>query len=272
MNLETLLRARTPIGLSDIDSVALMDRFDEKFMVPNAWLPDVLQDLATHQILTIQGEVTTRYNNLYFDTDENACLEAHTRGRSQRMKIRIRHYANTDVAFLEVKVRDVHGKTAKHRQIRDHGSAWDAPLTERERDFRASLVPFSFDLKPVLQSRFERFTLAELHEGERVTFDQHLEFCQPGSRDWVRPAAHVAIVEWKQGIVNHQGTLIQAFRRQPTRRGPLGRSLRLSKYILGRHSMQPSLPLRTYKAALRDVHRAELLAANPTFAPERLLQ
>jgi hypothetical protein len=36
--------------------------------------------------------------------------------------------------------------------------------------------------------------------------------------------------------------------------------------------MQPSLPLRTYKAALRDVHRAELLAANPTFAPERLLQ
>ncbi|MDA0728206.1 MAG: polyphosphate polymerase domain-containing protein [Bacteroidetes bacterium] len=272
MNLHSQLQTHRPIGLADLDSVALMDRYDEKFIVPTAWLGKVLSSLQNHQILTIAGAATTTYSNVYFDTPLKHCLESHTRGRNQRVKVRIRQYENTGVAFLEVKQRDVHGKTTKHRQVRRSDQAWDAPLTSKEREFVGALVPFADNLNPALRGRFERFTLADLGTGERITFDQNLCFSLPPASSWQHPIPHLAVVEWKQATINHQGALIQAFREQPFRRGPLGRALSLSKYILGQHTLDPQHPMRTYTSALRDIFRAETLAANPTFAPEHLLR
>jgi hypothetical protein len=272
MNLHDQLQTHQPIGLEDLDSVALMDRYDEKFVVPAAWLSDVLSSLQNHQILTIAGDATTTYNNVYFDTPWLHCLESHTRGRNQRVKVRIRHYENTGVAFLEVKQRDVHGKTTKHRQVRRSDQAWDAPLTSQEREFVGDLVALADDLSPVLRGRFTRFTLADLGSGERITFDQNLSFSRPTASAWHHPIPHLAVVEWKQAAINHQGALIQAFRAQPFRRGPLGRAVSMSKYIVGQHTLDPQHPMRTYTSALRDIARAETMAANPTFAPEHLLR
>lgn len=276
MNLTDLLHQREAIGLNAIESVALMDRYDSKFVVPETWLKPVVEDLTEHQILSIEGHVQTRYNNLYFDTVDRQCLEDHIRGRSSRFKIRIRHYENTGVAFLEVKRRDVYGKTTKERMVRDQANAWDAPLTPREGEFLASLVPYAHALKPVLQGSFDRFTLAHLPSGERITFDQNLRFFDPAlsahDHAWSSPVPHLAIVEWKQHQINHQGSLIQSFRHQPERRGPLGRALRMSKFVLGNSVTRPQHPMRTYRSALRDLHRAEHYAANPTFAPESLLR
>ena len=91
--------------------MALMDRFDSKYVVPVAWLENLVQELDEHSVLSIQDQVSTVYNNLYFDTPEGTCLEDHTRGKNIRHKVRVRQYANTGVAFLEVKLRDVHSKT-----------------------------------------------------------------------------------------------------------------------------------------------------------------
>ena len=69
---------------------------------------------------------------------------------------------------------------------------------------------------------------------------------------WVKPTPHLAVVEWKQSNVNHQGELIQAIRAQEGRRGPLGRTLRLSKFVLGQAHLAPERNFRGYRAALRD--------------------
>ena len=253
-----------------------MDRFDSKFVVPTDWLTPVVKDLQEHCVLTIEGHTSTKYNNLYFDTANAQCLEDHTRGRNSRFKIRIRQYDNTGVAFLEVKRRDVYGKTTKERMVRSSSLAWNAPLTERERAFLDELVPYADKLEPMLQSSFERFTLVHLQSGERITFDRDLAYVKPDQRAdshaWTRPIPHLAVVEWKQSTVNHQGSLIQSFRRQPGRRGPLGRALRVSKFVLGNAVTAPHRPVRSYRSALRDLARAEHYAANPTFALESLLR
>ena len=276
LNLTALLQRKESIGLDAIESVALMDRFDSKFVVPTDWLTPVVTDLHKHRVLTIEGHTSTKYNNLYFDTANAQCLEDHTRGRNSRFKIRIRHYDNTGMAFLEVKRRDVHGKTTKERMVRSSSLAWNAPLTDRERAFLAELVPYADKLEPMLQSSFERFTLVHLQSGERITFDRDLAYVKPDQRAdshaWTRPIPHLVVVEWKQSTINHQGSLIQSFRRQPGRRGPLGRALRVSKFVLGNAVTTPHRPIRSYRSALRDLYRAEHYAANPTFALESLLR
>ena len=252
-----------------------MDRFDSKYVVPVAWLENLVQELDEHSVLSIQDHVSTVYNNLYFDTPEGTCLEDHTRGKNIRYKVRVRQYANTGVAFLEVKLRDVHSKTFKHRIVRQ--GAWDAPLTKEEFDFLGQHLPNASALAPTLQSSFERFTLIHVGQGERITFDQDLQFKVPatkgsGDHPWVKPTPHLAVVEWKQRNVNHQGELIQAIRAQEGRRGPLGRTLRLSKFVLGQAHLAPERNFRGYRAALRDLARAEHYAANPTFAPQSILR
>ncbi len=273
--LHQLLQSQSPLGLEAIDAVALMDRFDSKYVVPVAWLENLIRKLDEHSVLSIQDHVSTVYNNLYFDTPEGTCLEDHTRGKNIRYKVRVRQYANTGVAFLEVKLRDVHSKTFKHRIVRQ--GAWDAPLTKEEFDFLGQHLPNASALAPTLQSSFERFTLVHVGQGERITFDQDLQFKVPatqgsGDHPWVKTTPHLAVVEWKQSNVNHQGELIQAIRSQEGRRGPLGRTLRLSKFVLGQAHLAPERNFRGYRAALRDLARAEHYAANPTFAPQSILR
>lgn len=272
-SLESALNAKAAIGLDAMDSVALMDRFDEKFLIPSHWLDDVVRRLTSFSLLRIQGESTTTYNNRYFDSPTNQCFEDHVRGKSKRFKVRIRHYANTNVAFLEVKVRDVHGKTVKHRIVRDAQQGWNADLTETEWRFIREHVGHAVELQPVLESRFERFTLADLASGERITVDSQLQFRSLGDPvEWLQPVPALSIVERKQEHINHQGPLLQAFRSQKQRRAPLGRSLRMSKFILGRMTLTPNLNPRTYRMALRDIERAERFASNPLLIHNRILK
>ena len=273
MHLMNLLNERPHLGLEDIESVALMDRYDSKFLVPEHWLTHTLTQLKHHAVLSIANTVSTTYRNLYFDSPDNVCVRQHVRGKTSRFKVRIRHYANTEITFLEVKMRDVYGKTTKHRVVRST-STWDAPLSDTERQFlHLHLGDVASTLAPVLESQFERFTLVALEEGERLTFDLGVAFKNPRSEEgWRTPLAHVSVVEWKQNSVNHQGSLIQALRSHPERRGPLGRPLRMSKYLLGRQTLQPDLDFKTYRPALRDMSRAESFATNPTFAPQSILR
>lgn len=273
MHLSNLMNGRPHLGLEDIESVALMDRYDSKFLVPEHWLDHTLAQLPDHAVLSIANCLSTTYRNVYFDSPDNVCIEDHVRGKSSRFKVRIRHYTNTRVSFLEVKLRDVYGKTTKHRVVRN-GSTWDAPLNAGEcRFLQDHLGDIASRLSPVLESRFERFTMVDLKKGERLTFDLGVAFKTPGGQeDWTSPLSHLSVVEWKQNSVNHQGSLIQALRSHPERRGPLGRPLRMSKYLLGRQSLQPDLDFKTYRPAMRDMSRAENLAANPTFAPQSILR
>ena len=218
------LQSRTAVGLEDISSVALMDRFDSKFLVPEDWLESVVAALPDHQVLTIQNKVTTQYNNLYLDTADGRCLDDHVRGKNVRFKVRIRHYDNTDVAFLEVKLRDVYGKTTKHRVVRSATLPWNAPLTDSEVAFIENHIDDAADLKPhcrVLLSGSPWFTWAALSASPSTAIWLFVSPKRPKHRRRLDQTHQPpAIVEWKQLRPNHQGALLQAFRSQPNRRGP----------------------------------------------------
>ncbi len=271
--IESQLNAKPDIELDSMDSVALMDRFDDKYLIPFSWLPDVIEALPTFRVLRIKDSCTTRYNNLYFDTKEDRCFSDHVRGKNKRFKVRLRHYTNTDVAFLEVKCRNVCGKTTKHRVSRNGQEAWNAPLNAEELDFlETHLGQDSKGLTPVLQSRFDRFTLADVDSGERVTMDHGLEFVLPGEDRWASPISNLVVVERKQPHVNHQGPLLQSFRAQMQRRAPLGRSIRMSKFVLGRLSTTTDLDAKSYRSGLRDIRRAQTFALNPELTHNHLLR
>ena len=157
-----------------IDDVALMDRFDSKYVVPVAWLEDLVHDLGEHSVLSIQNQVATVYNNLYFDTPDGRCLDAHTPRQNVRQcqVCAFRHRHNTTVTFLEVKLRDVHGKTFKHRIVRQGHGMPHSP--SRKLGSFANTCPMQRIF--ALQSSFERFTLIHVGQGERITFDHELQF------------------------------------------------------------------------------------------------
>ena len=74
MSISSLLSNRPCVGLQAIESVALMDRYDSKFLAPMDWLPEVIADLTEHHVLQVEQDHLIRYNNLYFDTKGNECL------------------------------------------------------------------------------------------------------------------------------------------------------------------------------------------------------
>ena len=76
MHLLNLLNGRPHLGLEDIESVALMDRYDSKFLVPEHWLSHTLTQLKDHAVLAIADTVSTTYRNLYFDSPDNVCVAA----------------------------------------------------------------------------------------------------------------------------------------------------------------------------------------------------
>ena len=49
-------------GLADMDSVHVMRRFDAKYVVPEAWLPELGEAMAGNaHLLEVAGEVDSRY-------------------------------------------------------------------------------------------------------------------------------------------------------------------------------------------------------------------
>ena len=252
-----------PISLQELDSVALLDRTEEKFIIPDSWCEEISKNLKLdYKILEIGGERQFRYNNLHFDTPDNICLEDHIRGRKNRFKVRIRSYSNSKISFLEVKSRNVYGRSSKMRLQRS-SEQWDAPLTIEEKQFLGDRVPFASELSPVLYSSYLRYTIASLPRGERVTFDTKLEYTTLKGEKFI-PLDGLSIVELKQEEKDRRSSLHKIFRKRSDRRAPLGRAIRISKYVLGRLHTNKTLSSRAYLESLKELTRASSVAENIT--------
>jgi|TARA_B110000093_G_scaffold168542_1_gene195789 hypothetical protein len=260
LDLKKSFSTYSPISLSGLDEVALMDRREEKFVVPDFWCTDIATQLdSSYKILEIEGQRSFRYDNLYFDTPENITLEDHIRGRKCRYKVRIRSYVSSNLTFLEVKKRNIHGRSVKRRIKRSNDVKWDTPLTTKERQFIHKHVPFANDFQPALYSRYTRFTLASIERGERITFDTSLEFTSMSGIQ-VTPLSGLSIVELKQNETDRRSPLHKAFKSREDRITPLGRGIRVSKYVIGRLNSDESISCRTYLSSLKKLKRATSIA------------
>lgn len=173
--LNQVLNAYSPITLKEMDSVALLNRIDTKFVFSMGRLYSLLAALRPHyRVLSVQGQRINHYRTLYFDTPAFDLYRLHVNGRADRFKVRSREYVDSQLSFLEVK-----HKTRKDRTIKDRIST-PAPLddlTPESEQWLDSVLPFdSRSLQPKVWNTFTRVTLVSNTGCERVTLDTNLVF------------------------------------------------------------------------------------------------
>jgi len=163
------------ISLKEMDSVALLNRTDTKFVLSNTQLITTLSALKDYyRILTIHGQRFNHYRTLYFDTPRFDLYNLHINNRAERYKVRSREYIDSDISFLEVKHR-----TRKNRTIKDRLPT-ERPITEitgDSEDWLRGVCPIDCSqLEPRLWNAFTRITLVNKQFCERVTLDVNLVF------------------------------------------------------------------------------------------------
>ncbi len=211
------------ISLKEMDSVALLNRTDTKFILSNTQLITTLSALKDYyRILTIHGQRLNHYRTLYFDTFRFDLYNLHVNERAERYKVRSREYIDSDISFLEVKHRTRKNRTIKDRLPTEH------PITEiagDSEDWLCSVYPFDCrQLEPRLWNAFTRITLVNKQFCERVTLDVNLAFFTTNK---VVQLNGIAVAEVKMDSLQKNSPFLSQMRLQ--RIHPKG----FSKYCMG---------------------------------------
>lgn len=239
------LRAFATIGLDALDDRALLDRSDTKYLLPESHLAPLLDDLACdYRILEVNGTRIHRYDTRYFDTRSFACYRRHHAGRAVRCKVRVRCYVESADRFIEVKCRDVHGRTRKHRlPIAVEDDPFAGKAGQMVRDVSGF---WPADLFPALDVGYSRITLVGRSTPDRVTLDTSLT-----CRDANTAADFMGLVvaEVKRPRAASTSTAVAALRRRRIREA------RLSKYCVGLAATRHDLPRNNFLPVLRLLDR-----------------
>lgn len=164
-----------PISLAQMDGVKLMDRTDTKFAFKFEKLPGFLEQIMNYYcVLEVANTRVSRYNTLYFDTDDFQLYLKHQNGKLNRHKIRFRRYVESGLNFFEIKFKNNKGRTIKSRIKRDDA---EFKIDRHERRFIREKTPLDPDsLKPKLWVNYSRITLVNKSSRERLTLDTNLNF------------------------------------------------------------------------------------------------
>ncbi len=245
-NFEDISRSLQPITLAEMDSVALMNRTDTKFMLDRGSALDMLGEIAHgFRILEVNGVRLNRYKTLYYDTEDLRFFRLHLNGKLNRYKVRNRKYVESDLSFLEVKFKSNKSRTIKERVVIDDIELHPSPDSQA---FITDASGLELDLKPQLWSHFTRMTLVHNELPERLTIDTDLRFST--QTDEVA-FDNMCIVELKQERLNRQSPFFRAAKARGIR--PSG----VSKYCLGIASLRDDLKLNALKPKLKLVQKIQ---------------
>jgi len=243
--LERALRRMQPVTLQEIAHLALLRRVDTKYVVPRRDLPVLLAaSRSDYAVLSVKGLRLQRYETLYFDTPQRELYRWHHNRVARRYKVRSRRYLESDLAFLEVKLKD-HGTTAK---VRTQTPDLLTHLNPKALAFIHDAVgctPLALeDLQPTLWNEFSRITLVSERYEERVTLDLNLEMSW-GPRairlaDWV-------VAEIKSQAPRRDTPIVQQLRALGIRPSPF------SKYCIGVASLWPEIKHNRFNRVLRHI-------------------
>jgi hypothetical protein len=238
-----LLERFDAIDLSEMDDVALLHRTDTKFLLAEEQVFQALARLTDHyRILETNGQRLQRYRTLYFDTPTLALYRQHHDGKRNRYKVRKRAYADSNLAFLEIKRKIDAQTTIKNRM----------PTRELSVEFAPDTVPFLRthypyhveELEPKLLNTFQRLTLVGTHTLERLTVDVGLISLWNGAGVSL---AGIAIAEVKQERYAMDSEFVQQMR-------ALGvRATGLSKYCIGVSMLYPQVKHNRFNPQLRQI-------------------
>ena len=227
------------VDLDEINRDAeLLTRTDRKYVVTDAEfsaLVDEFEDSCS--VLQVDRLRTFAYSTTYHDTPDRRlhCDTAYR--RPMRFKVRVREYADTGLAMLEVKAKNGRGRTVKHRvdlsELADPPCSPHGELTASMRAYVGSVVDTGLieRLEPALRIEFARTTLLSLSGDSRCTIDVGLRSEDPDGRS-VDPS--VIVIETKSE--NRASAIDRWLWRQGIR------PTRLSKYCTSMAALDASLP------------------------------
>ena len=256
----------TVAGPELLNGRELIRRFDTKFGLPRSALDAFFSGLrGVYAVLPAGDKRFATYDTQYFDTDDWRCLRDHLRGRRPRHKVRVRHYPDRHISFIEQKTKTNKGQTHKRRLPIDPGrfQAFDPCLLDSDlRAWLQSSFPVSPDkLTPKLRVFFRRGTLLSLEGPERMTVDTSIRFAwgtanaQAGTANAQAASAidRLALIEIKQPRPTHSTPAIALLRQ-------LGaKQLSFSKYCFGINQTRPSalegIRFGQMQRAWRPLHR-----------------
>lgn len=238
--LKNTLQPFVRVNLSDLDKVKLMNRTDQKFCLHIRQLPVVLEAInSQYSILEIDNEIVFKYDNTYYDTPDNRMFIAHQNGKRNRYKVRVRKYVQTDINFLEIKLKNNKGRTIKERITRP---TFDTDFSQREIEFigQTSTLPAE-QLQPKIRSFFNRFTLVDNNFTERVTID-----LAPGFKNQEKEITlnNLVIIEVKQSKEAKPALITQVLKNNKVSRQGF------SKYCIGRSLLEEKIKKNNFKPLL----------------------
>lgn len=235
------------IGLKDLEKVSLLDRIDRKFVFHINKLGPLLNALSKdYYILEIDNKKLHPYRTLYFDTKDFKLFHMHQNGRKNRYKFRTRQYSLSGHVFNEVKLKTNKGKTIKERIIRSE--------FKNEIDTKFSKLITSHthhipqELSPSIFINFNRITLCDYGQTERLTIDLNLNY-QDTLSEKTKDFRDMIILEVKQDRLTTRSNINTILR--DLRIFPTGSS----KYCLGIFHLKDDIKRNNFKQKNRLIQK-----------------
>lgn len=220
--LEPALLPFKKISLAGINELSLMKRVDSKFLIAEKDLPSLLGSISdSYECLQIENKSLLEYQTTYYDTADFEFYKEHIRGRTKRIKVRIREYVESQLHFLEIKRKDNKGVTNKKRQKTHQVNDF---IEGSQSDYVNEVTGIESGLELKLVNKFRRITLVNFKYKERVTIDTGLSFWN--SKHAV-DIPNLCIVEIKQPRVNRFSPIFKTLKSMKYY------PKRISKYCLG---------------------------------------
>ena len=239
------LAAMRPITLDEMDSIRLMNRIDTKYCTDMATLREVLRDADRHgyRVLEVDGLRLCPY-----DTDGLGMFRDHHNRRLTRQKVRTRVYVSSGTTFLEIKRKNNKGRTKKKRLEIPSGEFMDFRPDTAADAFLTQISGYQpEDLKPRLETLFDRITLVNAAMTERLTIDTSLRFVNHDTGTNAGLGSAV-IIELKQdGRAESEMKRILLDRRV--------KPIRVSKYCIGTTVTNPGVTSGRFKVKVRRIEK-----------------
>jgi hypothetical protein len=243
LKFDSIIKEFEPISLSEMDNVKLLSRIDKKFMLTIEQLENwLLQMQKDYRILEINGVRKNAYCSYYFDTPDFDLYKSHHNKKLNRLKIRFRSYLQSGIHFLEIKLKTNKGRTIKERIDVETPNI----ITHKEESFIKQFYNFKKPLINSLNVFYNRITLVNKKELERVTVDLNLTF---KNENQSKSLDNIAIIEIKQDKLINLTQAENVLKSMRIKEGFI------SKYCLGMALLRP-VKQNLFKPKIRKILKA----------------
>lgn len=216
-----ILNQYEAISLPELLNAKLMNRVDTKFLIHLSDLPEILSALCEeYNILEVNEQRISNYENLYFDTPELRFYLDHHNKKDHRFKVRFRTYDNSQTTYFEIKERRKKRTDKQRFQVDEMSNE----LAKKELSLVREMVGASTSLQPTLMNQYQRITLVNEALKERFTLDLGLVFEKQGA---FHSVDNVVVAELKQERLNRKSPVFEVMNQKKIR------PFRFSKYCIG---------------------------------------